>query len=476
LDINRRVSAPLTEGPILRALLRLSIPIVVANLLQTAYQVTDTFWVGRLDAQAVAAVSLSFPINFLMIAVGGGLPIAGSVLIAQYKGRGDEQAMNHVTAQTLLMVLVVSILLTVTGYALSEPIMRFMGAAPDVLPGAVRFLQVTFLGFIFVFGFFVFQSLMRGLGEVQAPMYIVLVTVLLNLVLDPLLIFGWGPIPAWGVAGAALATVCTQALATLIGFTLLFGGRYGIRVKLPNFWPDFQFLWRAFRLGFPTSVEQGVRASGLIFMTLLVSPFGTMYVAAYGIGTRFLAFVIIPSMGLSMGTSALVGQNIGARKLDRAERTNLISCLVAFFGPLPIGILLFFFAEPAARFFMPEGGSAIEYSATFIRLIAFSFGFISVQHVISGTLRGAGNTLAAMMLSLLAQWVLKFPLAYVLSRHTSLGPAGIWWAHPIAAVLSAIVAVSWFARGDWKRTKLLDEMKLKERAHEEARIEEGITP
>jgi putative MATE family efflux protein len=476
LDSNGRVSAPLTEGPILRALLRLSVPIVAANLLQTAYQITDTFWVGRLDAQAVAAVSLSFPINFFMIAIGGGLPIAGSVLIAQYKGRGDDAAMNHVTAQTLMMVLVVSVLLSGIGYALSEPIMHFMGAAPDVLPEAVRFLQVTFLGFIFVFGFFVFQSLMRGLGEVQAPMYIVLVTVLLNLALDPLFIFGWGPIPAWGVTGAALATVCTQALATLIGFTLLFRGHYGIRVHWHSFRPDFKFFWRAFRLGFPTSVEQGVRASGLILMTLLVSTFGTMYVAAYGIGTRFLAFVLIPSMGLSMGTSALVGQNIGAGKLDRAVRTNLISCLVAFLGPLPIGILLFFAAEPAARLFMPEGGPAVEYSATFIRLISFTFGFIAVQHVISGTLRGAGNTLAAMLLSLMAQWVLKFPLAYVLSRHTSLGPEGIWWAHPIAAMLSAIVAVSWFARGDWKRTKLLDDIKLQERVSEEARIEEGITP
>lgn len=476
MDSNGRVSAPLTEGPILRALLRLSVPIVAANLLQTAYQITDTFWVGRLDAQAVAAVSLSFPINFFMIAIGGGLPIAGSVLIAQYKGRGDDAAMNHVTAQTLMMVLVVSVLLSGIGYALSEPIMHFMGAAPDVLPEAVRFLQVTFLGFIFVFGFFVFQSLMRGLGEVQAPMYIVLVTVLLNLALDPLFIFGWGPIPAWGVTGAALATVCTQALATLIGFTLLFRGHYGIRVHWHSFRPDFKFFWRAFRLGFPTSVEQGVRASGLILMTLLVSTFGTMYVAAYGIGTRFLAFVLIPSMGLSMGTSALVGQNIGAGKLDRAVRTNLISCLVAFLGPLPIGILLFFAAEPAARLFMPEGGPAVEYSATFIRLISFTFGFIAVQHVISGTLRGAGNTLAAMLLSLMAQWVLKFPLAYVLSRHTSLGPEGIWWAHPIAAMLSAIVAVSWFARGDWKRTKLLDDIKLQERVSEEARIEEGITP
>ena len=166
---------PLTEGSIVRALVRLSIPVVLANILQSAYQITDTFWVGRLSTEAVAAVSLSFPISFLMIAIGSGLPIAGAVLIAQYKGRGDDRAMNHVAAQTLLMVLAVSVVTSGIGFVFSEPLMRFMGAQPNVLPDAVSFTQYTFLGFIFVFGFYVYQSLMRGLGVVQIPMYIVLV-------------------------------------------------------------------------------------------------------------------------------------------------------------------------------------------------------------------------------------------------------------------------------------------------------------
>src|SRR5262245_22167014 len=176
------VPPPLTEGSIVRALVRLSIPVVLANILQSAYQITDTFWVGRLSANAVAAVALSFPISFLMIAIGSGLPIAGAVLIAQYKGRGDDRAMNHVAAQTLIMVLAVSIVTAAVGFYLSEPIMRLMGAQPDVLPDAVRFTQYTFAGFIFVFAFYVYQSLMRGVGIVQIPMWIVLLTVLLNFI------------------------------------------------------------------------------------------------------------------------------------------------------------------------------------------------------------------------------------------------------------------------------------------------------
>jgi putative MATE family efflux protein len=308
----------LTDGSIYGALVRLSVPIVVAYLLQTAYQITDTWWVGRLSADAVAAVTLCFPINFLMIAIGGGLAIAGSVLIAQYKGRGNERAMNHVTAQTLLMVAAASVVISSGGYVFSEPIIRFMGAKEDVLPDAVRFMQITFLGFIFVFGFFVYQSLMRGLGVVQIPMLIVLLTVVLNFALDPLFIFGWGPIPAMGVAGAAMATLATQALAAAIGFALLFSGKQGLRPRVADFWPDWHVIRKTFFLGLPASVEQATRALAMLMMTLLVSKFGTIDVAAYGVGIRVLTFVVIPAMGLAMATTTLVAQNLGAGKLARA--------------------------------------------------------------------------------------------------------------------------------------------------------------
>jgi MATE family, multidrug efflux pump len=473
---SRTLPASLTEGSIVRALVRLAIPIVVANILQTAYQITDTFWVGRLSAEAVAAVSLCFPLMFLMIAVGGGLPIAGSVLISQYKGRGDERAMNHVAAQTLIMVLVVSVLLSSVGYLLSEPIMRFMGAEPAVLPDAVRFLQITFLGFIFVFGFFVYVSLMRGMGVVGTPMMIVLVTVLLNLGLDPLFIFGWGPVPAMGVSGAAMATLLTQALATLIGFAFLFGGRHGLKPRLPDFRPDLAFILKAFRLGLPSSIEQSTRALNLTVMTVLVSSFGTIALAAYGIGIRILTFVIIPAMGMAMATTTLVGQNIGAGKIERAERTTYVAGLIAFFLPLGVGAVMFLFAEPLAALFVPNSPAAIAECTYFIHIMSFTFGGIGLQHVITGALRGAGNTMSAMVLTLISAWVIQFPLAYILSRHTSLGAHGIWWAHPISIVISATICVLWFLGGDWKRTKLLEDTQLEEQVAKEARIDEGISP
>lgn len=470
-----RANAPLTEGPIAATLVRLAIPIVLSNILQSAYNLTDTFWVGRLNAEAVAAVSLSFPINFLLIALGGGLPIAGSVLIAQYKGRGDQQAMNHVAAQTLIMVLVVSLTISAGGFFLSGPIMQLMGAEPEVLPDATRFLQVTFLGFVFVFGYFVFQSLMRGLGEVRLPMWIVLLTVLLNLALDPLFIFGWGPLPPLGVAGAALATLCTQALAATIGFAVLFRGRHGIQLVWSELRPDFGFMRRVFRLGLPASIEQATRALGLTVMMILVAGFGTVPVAAYGIGMRILTFVIIPAFGLSIASSTLVGQNIGADKIDRASRTNLVGCLIAFSSLTVAGAILFVLAEPCARFIVPGEGRVIALSSRFIETMSLTFGFIGLQQVIGGTLRGAGKTLAAMVLAIVSQWVIQFPLAYVLSRDRLLGLDGIWWSFAIANVLAAAVTVAWFLRGDWKRERLLDEVKLQEQVRDEVTIDEGLS-
>ena len=465
-------SINLTEGPIVKSLVALSVPIVLSNLLQSAYQITDTFWVGRLSTQAVAAVSLSFPISFLLIALGGGLPMAGTVLAAQYKGKGDTDALNHTAAQTFLMVLVISVVLTVFGYVFSQPIMVFMGAAPDVLPDATRFMRTTFLGFLFVFSYFTFESLMRGLGQVRVPLFIVLCTVILNFFLDPLFIFGYGPIPAMGVSGAAMATLCTQALATIIGFSVLLSGNYGVSISLKNLRPDFAFLRLAFRIGFPSSIEQSTHALGMTVMTLLAASFGTVAVAAYGIGIRMLIIVIIPALGLSIATSIFVGQNIGARKIDRAAQATRIGMRLGFCILTLLGFMMFIIALPMTVFFVPLGGEAIDLAVTFIRVIALSFGFISLQMVINGTFRGAGQTHVAMIMTLVFQWVLQFPIAYVLSKHTSLGFYGICWSFAITNVIAAWISMVWYVRGDWKKTNLLDELEMKVR--NELVTEEGV--
>src|SRR3954469_22199127 len=200
----------LLEGPIIKSLLSLAIPIALANILQAAYQLIDAYWVGRLGGSAVAAVSVSTPVMFLTIGLGAGLALAGSTLIAQYFGARNQEMVDHVAAQTLLMIVLVSVVLGGLGYIAAPTILRLMGVTPEVYGGALGFMRVSFVGLVFNFFFFMFNALMRGVGEAKLPVYIVLGTVVLNFLLDPLFIFGRGPIPAMGVMGAAVATVGTQ--------------------------------------------------------------------------------------------------------------------------------------------------------------------------------------------------------------------------------------------------------------------------
>ncbi|MEC9483039.1 MAG: MATE family efflux transporter [Halomonas sp.] len=468
----RRAGAALLEGPILGSLLKLSVPIVLANLLQSAYQLIDAFWVGRLGGHAVAAVSVSFPIIFLLVAIGSGLGVAGSTLVAQYMGAGNPRMVNHVAAQTLLMVAVVSLLLSGLGYLLAPGILRLLRVDPIVFDGALLFLRFSLAGMLFSFGFAMFQSLMRGVGDVKLPLYIVAGTVLLNTVLDPLLIFGWGVVPAFGVGGAALATLITQGIALAIGMTVLLRGRWGIQLGLRDFRPDPAFMRRAFGLGFPASVELSARALSMNVMIFLVTGFGTVTTAAYGVGINVLGFIVIPALGLSMATAALVGQNIGAGQIERADRIARLSAGIAFVVLSVVGGLVFLFAAWIVAFFVPDEVAVIATGAAFLRTVALSFGFMGLQMALTGVFRASGNTLIAMVLTLVSQWVLQFPLAFVLSRDGVLGLDGLWWAFPVTNVLIAVVTIIWFLKGDWKRTRLADSDPLAERVTEEVLIEE----
>ena len=453
------VTAPenkLLEGPILRSLLTLAVPIVAANVLQSAYQIIDAFWVGRLGGAAVAAVSLSFPVMFLMFAIGAGLSIAGSTLIAQYVGARNEKMVAHVAGQTLLMVVLASLVLGTIGYFTAPALLRLMGVAPDVYPGALGFMRVSFIGLVFNFTFFVFQAIMRGIGKPMLPVYIVLGTVFLNFALDPLLIFGWGPVPGYGVMGAAIATLTTQGIAAVIGVVVLRLGMHGIHVRRRDFIPDFGYVKRAFFLGFPASVELSARALGLMVMTFLIASFGTLTLAAYGVGSNILQVVTIPAMGLSMAVSTLVGQNIGAGNVERAARIGQLGAALGFASLTLLGIVVFFCAAPLVAFFVPKDAAVIAAGAGFLRIMALAWGFMGVQFALTGVFRASGNMVVTMVLTLVSQWVLQFPLAYVLSKHTTLGADGIWWALPISNVVTALITIGVYAKGDWKKKRLID--------------------
>lgn len=465
----------LLEGPILNSLVTLAIPIVFANVLQAGYQLIDAFWVGRLGGNAVAAVSVSFPVMFLSIALGAGLAIAGSTLIAQYTGAKNARMVNHVAAQTLLMIIVASLVLSIVGYLAAPGILSLMGVDHEVYGLALGFMRVSFLGLVFNFTFFMFQSIMRGVGETTLPLYIVGGTVLLNFILDPLFIFGWGSIPALGVTGAALATLGTQTMAAIAALIVLFSGKFNIRLSLKDFIPDLTYIKRAFFLGLPASIEMSARALGLTVMTFLIASFGTLAVASYGAGSNILQLIIIPAMGLSMAVSALVGQNIGAGNIERAAQIGKLGAWLGFWILTIIGAIVFVIAPSIIEFFVPGDPTIIEGGVVFLRTMALFWGFLGAQFALTGALRAAGNMVETMVLTLVSQWVIQFPLAYILSKHTSLGIEGIWLAFPITNVIITLITLGIYTKGDWKKKRLTDrEEVLTEKVSEEIISEEAF--
>ena len=440
----------LTEGSILKALVKLSIPLILTNILQTAYNLTDTFWVGRLGSVPVAAVSLAFPIVFIIISLGSGMAVAGSILVAKRQGAKDTDAVAHISTQTFFSVLTISLVLAILGYVSTPFLVNIMHVTPEVYKEAVAYLKITFIGLPPLFVYLTFQSLMRSIGKVKLPFYIVLSTVLLNLLLDPLFIFGWDDIiPASGVKGAAMATVGTQILSAVIGLLVLFKGAQGIKIRLSDYQPDFVVIKDLFKLGMPVSIEQVSRALGIFVMVLLVTHFNTMVLASYGIGSRILSFIIIPAFGLSMATSTLVGQNIGAGAYDRVKKTLQLSLKIAFSVLIFIGFLLFVFANEVATFFIPEEPATIKESAVFIKTLSVSFGFLGILIVLMGAFRGAGKTKISMILALLSVWILRFPLAYFLGYHTSLEQFGIWISYPITNTLTALAGLVLLVKYKW---------------------------
>lgn len=449
-----------TEGRIISSLLSLAGPIIAANILQSAYQLIDTFWLGRLGADAVAAVSLSFPLLFLVLSLGAGLTLAGTVMVARYQGAENQQMVDFSSSQSVFLIFLTAILLAVLGYFAAAPLMKVIGAGPDIIEDAVTYFKVSSIGFVFLFLFFIFQSLMRGIGNVMLPVYIVLCTVILNAVLDPLFIYGYGPIPGFGVAGAAVSSVITQAVAASIGLYILFKGRHGIKISLASMNFNMENLKRTFNIGFPASIEQSTRALGMTMMMAIVTSFGSDIVAAYGIGARMLSFIVVPALGLGIATTSLVGQNIGALKIKRAEKVANLSAKVAFFGFTGMGVLMYLIAEPLTAIFIPDDPQVIKDGALFIKIMSVSFGFLGLQQVMNGTFNGAGFTKASMLISIMSLWVVRFPLAYLLSYNLKMGPEGIWWSFPISNLIAGIVAFAYFKTGYWKK-RVIRERPLK---------------
>ncbi len=457
----------LTDGSIVKAIFKIFIPVLIANLLQTAYNITDTFWVGKLGSKAIASVSLSFPINFLLFSLVNGFALAGSILVAQYQGQKNKRMVNYISAQTITFSIIGSLFITLTGYFLTPYLMPLFTSDSYILNNSTAYLRTIFLGSVFVFTFAVFNSLMRGVGTPKIPTRIFFISVLLNLVFDPLFINGSWIFPAMGVKGAAFVTILTQAVASLIAFLFLCTKRGEIQLHFKDLKPNFNQMRRLVKIGYPASLEQIARSFGGMLLIFLVSRFDSNVIAAYGIGMRLFSFVIIPSFAFFVATSTLVGQNLGAGKKERAKKTTKVSMILAFLTLTIEGVLTFVFAEQIIGFFVSDQ-NVIQIGKIFVRLISFAFGFLGIQLIIEGAANGSGNTKLAMFFAFVSLFFVRLPLAYLLSLVFNLRELGIWLAFLIEIVsLSFVYMYVYNKRSDvWFSRKLTEEVVLESKTLE----------
>ncbi|WP_440007937.1 MATE family efflux transporter [Halomicrococcus sp. SG-WS-1] len=454
----------ITEGGLVRPMFELAWPIVVIQLLQVTYNVADTFWLGRLSADAVGAMSLAFPLIFLLISIAGGFTSAGSILVAQYTGADSEGSAGEVSGQVVSFVTMMAVVLAAAGYVLTEPMLSAIpsqaATSQDVVPLARHYMEVFFLGLPFLFGFFVFNSLMRGYGNTRTPMRIMVVSVAINVVLDPLLIFGWGPIDGMGIEGAALATIVARAVATVLGFYVLFWTDAGPDVRPGYLLPDLGYIRDIVRLGTPSALEQSTSALAMITLTAMVVQFAPPVVSAYGLGNRLASLVFLPAMGLGRATNTMVGQNLGAEKSDRAERAVWLAAKVGMAVMFVVAVVAALFPEPIVGVFMATGTEKAEatigYGSEYLRIRSVEFTFMALLQVLLGAYRGAGNTKTAMAFSMVALWIGRVPTVYYLAFARDMGPTGIWVGMAFGNVLGATAAALWFTRGTWKEA-VIDE-------------------
>jgi putative MATE family efflux protein len=454
----------LTEGELIGPMVRLAWPMVVIQLLQVAYNLADTFWLGRLSADAVGAISLAFPLIFLLISVGGGFTAAGSILVAQHRGAGGDTAAGLVAGQTIAFVGLVATALGIAGHFLAEPLLSLLPTDPEtaeaVVPPAIEYMEVFLLGVPALFGFFVFVSLMRGYGNTRTPMRIMAVSVAINVVLDPLLIFGWWVFPPMGIVGAAVATVAARAVATVLGFYVLFRTDVGPDIALDDLRPRSEQVRRIVDLGVPTALEQSSTAFALVVMTVLVASFPPAVVAAYGLGNRLISLVFLPAIGLGQAVDTVVGQNLGADRPDRAERATYLAVKLVAAVMVGVAVVVALFPDPIVTVFLPPGTErateTIEYARSYLRISSIAYVFMGMRHVVLGGFRGAGNTRTALAFSLLTFAGLRVPATYLLAFVLDLGATGIWLGVAVGDVIGALAALAWFSRGTWKEA-IVDE-------------------
>jgi putative MATE family efflux protein len=443
----------LTSGNISKNIWVLAWPMIVGNILQTAFNVVDMIFVGKLGAEAIAAVSLSGMILMLIITLIIGIGIGTTALVARFIGAKEYSKANEVALQSILFGGISSLILAVIGFYYSEPLLELFGAEALVIKLGTDYLSIMFLGSFTMFLLFLGAAILRGAGDAMTPMLILMLSAFINIVADPLLIFGLGPFPRLEIKGAAIATVIARGIGMLIILFILIKGYSYIKISLRNIKLKFDIIWRITRIAIPGSIQMGTRSiSGLIVMSIVVL-YGTYALAAYGIGLRIVMIVMMPGFGLGAATATLVGQNLGAKQPQRAEKTVWIA-LIFYEVIMIVTGCLFYLLAPKIIYVFNNNPEVIREGVSFLRIVTLSYVFLAMSIVLHQSLHGAGDTVPPMIITGISLLGVRIPLAFFLPKLFSLDTLGVWLAYALSTVLEGSVVAFWFKAGRWKRKKI----------------------
>jgi len=442
-----------TSGDLNRAILLLAIPMVLEMVLESLFAVVDVFFVGRIGANAVATVGLTESMLSLVFAVAIGLSMSTTAMVARRIGEKDPEDASVAGVQAIILGLTVSLCVGIPSFIYAPRLLQLMGASPEIVSTGSGYARIALGGCGAIMMLFLNNAIFRGTGDAAIAMRLLWVSNIINLILDPCLIFGLGPFPRLGVTGAALATFTGRTIGVLYQFYRLGRGTERLPSLARHLRVNLAVLWRLIRVSITGILQFAIAHTSWIGLVRIVSIFGSAALAGYTIAIRILIFVILPSWGLSNAAATLVGQNLGAGKPDRAEtsvwRTGFYNML--FLGI--VGVLMAVFAEPIVRLFTHDP-DVIPLAASCLRIlsygnIGYAYGMVMLQ-----AFNGAGDTVTPTIVNLFGFWFLEIPLAYWMALPLNLRSKGVFFSIVIAECSIAVAGILLFRRGRWKLQKI----------------------
>ena len=445
-----------TQGSIRGAIILLAIPMILELSLESVFAVVDMYFVSHLpnSSIAMATVGLTEAVIALVYTIAMGLSTAATAVVARRTGEKNPDAAAHAGAQSLLIALVVTIVVSLLGIIFAADVLKIMGARPEVVEQGTVFTRIMLGGSVVIILLFLINGIFRGAGDAAMAMRSLWIASLINIFLCPMLINGYGPFPELGLKGAAIATTIGRGIGVLYQCYHLFSGRRAIKLKLSHFRLDLPVIKTLTEVAWPASLQFFIQSGSWIFMAYLVSITGSTDASAgYQVAIRNVVFFILPAWGLSNAAATLVGQNLGARQPKRAEQSVWLTAKYNAIFMLLVTILFVFFASPIISIFTKEP-DVHRYATLALQIIGAGYIFYGIGMVMIQALNGAGDTKTPTWINLFGFWFFQIPLAWVLAKHFNWGPTGAFVAIPVAESFLALAAWYFFKKGKWKMVKV----------------------